>query len=449
MKKINLWIAGLLLLTMALTACSPIIEEPVEPMPDETEDLYPVEEKPAEPAEDVSDAIGGVAYITDPSASAEELKNQAASINAFALDLYQKLAEEDGNIIYSPYSIFQAFLMVYAGANAETKAEIAEALSVELDDENVHNLMNALNLKLTTLPEHLTEDTQPLIFNVANALWAQKDFHIEQEFLDKLSANYAAGLKLVDFSKAEEARQLINLWVEAQTNEKIKDLIPQGMLNEMTRLVITNAVYFKGGWVHRFDAENTEKATFYLLDGNQKDIDMMHTGFNGSALVNSDLQVVQLPYEGGTYTMAAIMPTGDFKAFEASLDQDTLTGIFEALQAGFASIQLAMPKFKTESSFGLGDQLKALGIEQAFDAQLADFSGMTGEKDLYISDVIHKAYIDVNEEGTEAAAATAIGLSTTSMPSQSYEITLDHPFIYVIYERTTNTVVFMGRVVTP
>ena len=459
MKKLTILITAILALSMILGACAPVNpQEPVETDPPQTdpEQTYPggeevVEpEKPEEPVNQDIDLTGGLAYITDPSVSEDDLNDHAEDLNEFALDLYHQLAKEEGNLVYSPYSIYQAFLMVYAGADTETRSQIADVLDIDLEDGDlVHEWMNALNLKLAELPDYMPEGSQPLVFNVANALWAQKDFHFEQAFLDKLSANYNAGLKLVDFSNPEEARQVINLWVAAQTNDKIKDLIPQGMLNEMTRLVITNAIYFKGAWQNRFDESHTKNAPFYLLDGSQVEVEMMSNSFNGVALVDDSFTAVRLPYEGGNYAMALLMPNGDFKDFESTLDEDSFGDILNRLEDGYMRIDFQMPRFTTESSFSLADQLKALGMENAFDPTLADFTQITGQKDLYISDVVHQAFIDVNEEGTEAAAATAIGMTTTSMPIESYEITLDHPFIYVIYEQTTNTIVFMGRFVKP
>lgn len=464
MKTNKLWIASILILTMLLSACSlptdGIENTQVPSSPDETSEPYPVdenegpdqayptEETPAQPTS--GEVMGGSAYISDPTASQDDLEDHADDINEFALDLYRKLAQQDGNLIYSPYSIYQAFLMVYAGANAQTKAEIAEVLDIDADEgEDVHNLMNALNVLLTTPPANLDEDAQPLEFNVANALWVQQDIEFEKDFLDTLSENYNAGLKLVDFSNSEEARQAINLWIAAQTNDKIKDLIPEGVLDELTRLVIANAVYFKGAWQHTFDPANTADEAFFALDGTEQTVEMMSNSYTGAALVFDDYQAVKLPYQGGNYAMAAIMPTGDFGTFEENLDENKIEDILEEFEGIFGQVNLRMPKFEIESSFDLGEQLKALGMIQAFDSQLADLTGMSDQIDLYITDVLHKAYIDVNEDGTEAAAATVISIGTTSMPADSWEITLDHPFIYVIYETTTNTIVFMGRFVAP
>ena len=445
MKKSRILIVAILVLSLVLGACTTATPSTVnEPEQEDTDNAEII--KSAGTDEDMK---GVEAYIVNPPVEKTKLDEHAADMNEFAVALYRQLAASDESLIFSPYSIFHAFLMTYAGANAETKAEIAKALAIDPQDgDKVHEWMNALNIRLTARPEFVRQDAQPLEFNVANALWAQKEGQFEQAFLDKLSANYDAGLKLVDFSKPEDARQLINLWVAAQTNEKIKELIPAGMLNEMTRLVITNAVYFKGAWSHQFDPQMNTQEPFYKLDGSQATVEMMNTHFNGAALVNDQYQAVRLPYEQSSFSMLAIMPTGDFKTFENELGSK-LNDILKAIDASSASVQLGMPKFKTESNFSLADQLKALGMEQAFDPNFADFSGITGAKDIFISDAIHQAYIDVNEQGTEAAAATAIAMEMTSMPGESYEIKLDHPFIYVIYDQETGTIVFMGRVLAP
>lgn len=445
MKKSRILIAAILVLSLVLGACTTVAPSTVnEPEQEDTDNAEII--KSAGTDEDMK---GVEAYIVNPPVEKTKLDEHAADMNEFAVALYRQLAASDESLIFSPYSIFQAFLMTYAGANAETKAEIAKALAIDPQDgDKVHEWMNALNIRLTARPEFVRQDAQPLEFNVANALWAQKEGQFEQAFLDKLSANYDAGLKLVDFSKPEDARQLINLWVAAQTNEKIKELIPAGMLNEMTRLVITNAVYFKGAWSHQFDPQMNTQEPFYKLDGSQTTVEMMNTHFNGAALVNDQYQAVRLPYEQSSFSMLAIMPTGDFKTFENELGSK-LNDILKAIDASSASVQLGLPKFKTESNFSLADQLKALGMEQAFDPNFADFSGITGAKDIFISDAIHQAYIDVNEQGTEAAAATAIAMEMTSMPGESYEIKLDHPFIHVIYDQETGTIVFMGRVLAP
>lgn len=450
MKSSKILFSIMMITALILGACvpaqEPVVPEPVEPEPvDETEVPTDVVEEPAE----ITDPIGDVAYIVDPQADPEAVKQLAHSNNGFALALYQALRDEDGNLIYSPYSIFQALLMTGAGAQGETASQMASVLGVDVNDPAIHNLMNALNKALTAQPEYLEESAQPLIFNIANALWAQKDYHFEQAFLDTLSANYNAGLKLVDFNKPEDARALINLWVAAQTNDKIKDLIPEGVLSNMTRLVLTNAIYFKGAWANQFEEKDTQDGSFTLTDGSNKTVPFMHGNFTISALVSERIQAIRLPYESGTYAMAAIMPSADFAEFEQQLTAADLEQILSDLQHSSAKVDISMPKFQAESSLGLAEILAGLGMPDAFDAQKADFSGMTGKPDLMIGSVLHKATIDVNEEGTEAAAATAVVMNLTSMPGQTYTIRLDKPFIYVVYETTTNTIVFMGRVVNP
>ena len=445
MKPSKILFSTVMISALMLGACVPV-QSPTEPYPvDETEEPSNAEDQPG----DVTDSSGNVAYIVDPQADPEAVRQLAQSNNGFALALYQALRDQDGNLIYSPYSIFQALLMTAAGAEGATASQMATVLGVDLNNPEIHNLMNALNKALTTQPEYLQSDAQPLTFNIANAVWAQKDFHFEQSFLDTLSANYNAGLKLVDFNKPEDARALINLWVAAQTNNKIQELIPEGLLDQMTRMVLTNAIYFKGAWSNQFEEKDTEDGSFTLLDGSSKTVPFMHGNFTLSALVSDKIQAIRLPYEGGTNAMAAIMPLENFAEFEAQLTAADLEQLLNSLQSSSAMVDLSMPKFQAESRFGLGEILAGLGMPDAFDAQKADFSGMTGKPDLMISSVLHQATIDVNEEGTEAAAATAVAMSLTSMPGQSYTIRLDKPFIYVIYETTTNTITFMGRVVNP
>jgi len=441
---------------MVLSACQAAV---VDPEPEK--DIYPVEDNtvqegtqkdseqtyPVAETEVTDGAFGNLAYISDPKVSAEELQKLAQASNQFALDLYQQLVDKEGNLIYSPFSIYQALLMTYAGAEGETAQQMMDALGIT-DGNEIHNVMNALNLTLQSEPAYGANDIQPLIFNIANALWAQKDFHFEQAFLDKLSANYAAGLRLVDFKNPDEARQLINHWVEMQTNEKIKELVPAGLLNEMTKLVLTNAVYFKGAWANRFDPARNTQEEFTSLDGSKSQVEMMNNSFTSSGFVEKDYTVVSLPYEGGTFAMMALLPE-DFVAFQKTLNAEKLNEIFGKLSENSAMVQLTMPKFSFESSFDLGKTLPAMGMSDAFDASVADFSGMTGAKDLFISDVVHQAFIDVNEDGTEAAAATMVGMSLTSMPGETITLRLDRPFIYLIYNTQTNAVLFMGHVVTP
>jgi len=423
-----------------LTACAPLAEAPEKPAP-----TKPVE-APQEPGAGISEFSGKDAYITNPQADPQAVKAAAAANNAFALALYRQLADNEGDLFYSPYSIYTALMMAYAGASGETAKQMKQALAITAADSEAHAAQNALNH--TLINNSLFSGKPAFSFNVANQLWGQKDFTFNEQFLNTLSANYGAGLKTVDFSDSENARELINLWVAAQTNDKIKDLIPTGVLNALTRLVITNAVYFKAAWMNQFETGDTAQGSFTLADGSQVEVPMMHAQRSMQAFVGEGLEAVELPYEGGMYSMLLISPAqGSLAKFEKTFDAERLNAILSALNT--ASVTLSLPKFKLESSFSLSGAMKTLGMSDAFSPGIADFSGMESTRSLYISDMLHKAYVDVNEEGTEAAAATAIAVGMTSMPAESYTINFDHPFIFLIRDIQTNTILFIGRMADP
>ena len=420
-----------------LAGCSPAGQSPEPTQPEE----------PTQPPAEAQDLIGEVAYNLNPQASLDQIQALADAHNAFALDLYKQLAGEGENIFYSPYSIYMALLMTYAGAAGDTASQMESTLHLPYSQEEVHAVMNALNLQLKA--NSIVDDKPAFTLNIVNQLWGQAGYAFLPEFLNTLSQNYNAGLKTVDFAADPEgARELINLWVEAQTNEKIRDLIPEGVLNELTRLVITNAVYFKAAWLSPFDPANTKNGSFTLLDGTQADVPMMHQSSSMRAYVSQDVQAVELPYEGGTYSMVALMPTaGNLDTFEQSLTAESLQDILNQLER--ASVTLSMPKFKFDAAFALNDALEGMGMTDAFDPMKANFSGMDGTTSLYISSALHKAFVDVNEEGTEAAAATAVAIGLTSAPGQSYTITLDRPFLFLIRDNATGTLLFVGRMADP
>ena len=420
-----------------LAGCSPAGQSPEPTQPEE----------PTQPSAEAQDLIGEVAYNLNPQASLDQIQALADAHNAFALDLYKQLAGEGENIFYSPYSIYMALLMTYAGAAGDTASQMESTLHLPYSQEEVHAVMNALNLQLKA--NSIVDDKPAFTLNIVNQLWGQAGYAFLPEFLNTLSQNYNAGLKTVDFAADPEgARELINLWVEAQTNEKIRDLIPEGVLNELTRLVITNAVYFKAAWLSPFDPANTKNGSFTLLDGTQADVPMMHQSSSMRAYVSQDVQAVELPYEGGTYSMVALMPTaGNLDTFEQSLTAESLQDILNQLER--ASVTLSMPKFKFDAAFALNDALEGMGMTDAFDPMKANFSGMDGTTSLYISSALHKAFVDVNEEGTEAAAATAVAIGLTSAPGQSYTIMLDHPFLFLIRDNATGTLLFVGRMADP
>jgi serpin B len=265
-----------------------------------------------------------------------------------------------------------------------------------------------------------------------------------------VAINYGAGIRLADFiNQYEPVRKEINSWVEDQTKDKIKNLLAEGTLNSDTRMVLVNAIYFKADWLTKFDANDTYDAAFHLLDGSETQVKMMSNGLHGIPYAVGDgWQAVELPYAGQTAAMTIIVPDeGKFAALESTLDAAKLSEILNAMQP--ATVQLGMPKFKFESQFSLPDQLSTLGMTDAFDPNLADFSGMTGNRDLFVSDVIHKAFVAVDEKGTEAAAATAVIMELAMAPMFENVLTIDRPFIFFIRDTVSGQILFVGRVVNP
>jgi serpin B len=290
----------------------------------------------------------------------------------------------------------------------------------------------------------------PFQLNIANALWGQKEFHFEERFLDLLAENYGAGLRLLDYIlQPEESRQIINQWISDQTQEKIQDLIPLGAITKDTRLVLSNAIYFKATWLEQFEKDLTEEGIFFGLDGEEIPVQMMRHSLDTSFLYfeGNSFLALELPYIGGQVSMLVLMPDqGKFEEFESTLSSMSLNVIIE--QMTYTPIALTFPKFEYEADLSLASTLSGMGMPTAFSGG-ADFSGMTGAKDLFISDVFHKAYVNVDEEGTEAAASTAVVMTLTAMPENPIEVTVDRPFLFFIRDHTTNSVLFVGRVVNP
>jgi serpin B len=369
--------------------------------------------------------------------------------NAFAFYLYQTLSQEEGNLFFSPYSISEALTMAYAGARGDTEKDMAEVLNFNLPQERLHPAFNATDLQLEERSQVLG-DKEGFQLNVVNAIWGQQGYHFLDEYLDVLTQYYGAGLRLVDFiSETEQSRIAINQWVSDQTEGKIKDLIPQGTINKITRLVLTNAVYFNANWQYPFDTRNTAAGLFYLLDGSCVTVPMMRQSDSFGYTEGANYQAVELLYEGRETSMVILLPAaGQFDNFEESLDADLVEDIIIDLEK--RRVALKMPMFEYESSFQLNQALSTMGMGVAFTTQ-ADFSGMNGGYEpLWISDVLHKAFISVNESGTEAAAASAITMppSATS-PPQPKELTIDRPFIFLIRDIPTGSTIFIGRVLNP
>ena len=387
--------------------------------------------------------------VTSPDVSEADLATLVEGNSAFAFNLYQALREGDGNLFYSPYSISLALAMTYAGAQGETAQQMADTLQFVLPQNRLHPAFNDLDLELARRGEGAEgKDGEGFRLNIVNAIWGQKDYEFLSEFLDLLAENYGAGLRILDFASApEESRITINNWVSDQTEGRIEDLIPQGLIDALTRLVLTNAIYFNAAWQYPFEEDMTEDGPFYLLDGGEVTVPMMRQTELFGYAEGDGYQAVELPYDGGELSMIILLPqTGQFDTFEDSLDAQQVDEIIGRLE--LRQVTLAMPKFEFESEFSLREPLSAMGMQIAFSGA-ADFSGMTGNRDLFIAEVIHKAFVSVDEAGTEAAAATAVVMELTAVPETPVEVTIDHPFIFLIRDIETGAVLFIGRVVNP
>jgi len=386
---------------------------------------------------------------TSPDVDDTDLTMLVNGNSDFAFDLYQALNKEDDNIFYSPYSISLALAMTYAGARGETEQQMADTLHFVLSQNRLHPAFNSLDIELGQRGEGAQgKDGEGFRLNIVNAIWGQKDYEFLTTFLDTLAENYGAGLRLLDFiSTPEESRLTINNWVGDQTEGRIENLIPQGLINELTRLVLTNAIYFNAAWQYPFNEDMTGDGPFYLLNGGEVTVPMMRQTESFGYAEGDGYQAVELRYDGGELSMVILLPRLDqFEAFEGSLDAQQVDGIIGRLE--HRQVALAMPQFEFESSFSLRETLAMMGMPVAFSGG-ADFSGMTGNRDLFIADVVHKAFVSVDEAGTEAAAATAVVMQLTAVPETPVEVTVDHPFIFLIRDIETGTILFVGRVVNP
>ncbi|MCF7907204.1 serpin family protein [Patescibacteria group bacterium] len=367
--------------------------------------------------------------------------------NEFALDLYQRYqAQEEGNIFFSPYSISSALAMTYEGARGETAEEMRSVFHFPESEEYLRSGYQSLN-------QVINQEDKDYQLRVANALWAEEDFEFLTEYFNLVNRYYGAEITNLDFkNNAEESRLTINDWVGEQTEDKIKDLIPAGAINPLTRLILTNAIYFKGNWLQEFDQDQTTERDFKVSESEVVRAEMMQrtdeeAEFN--YLENEQLQILELPYQGEELSMLIFLPQGnDIDALGDTLIVEKIEEWKEELRE--QRVKVYLPKFKFETKYFMKKDLSDLGMSSAF-SNLADFSGMTGEKDLFISEVIHQAFVDVNEEGTEAAAATAVVMELLSAgPGSKIPVfRADHPFIFMIQQKDSGNILFLGRVMNP
>jgi serpin B len=389
--------------------------------------------------------------ITEPNVSTDEQALLVEGNTIFAFELYQALKGEEGNLFYSPYSISLALAMTYAGARGETAQQMADTLQFLLEQDRLHPAFNWLDAELAKRGEGAQgKDGEGFRLNIVNAIWGQRDYEFLPAFLDVLAENYGAGLRILDFiTETEKSRVTINKWVSDQTESRIKDLIPPGAITELTRLVLTNAIYFNAAWEHPFNEKVTADGPFYLLDGGQVIVPMMKQTESFGYTEGEEYQAVELLYDGGELSMVILIPeASQFGAFEEGLQAQQVDAIINDLRN--TRVTLTMPQFEFDSEFSLKDTLAGMGMRDAFSPDDADFSGMMGNPELFISDVVHKAFVAVDEAGTEAAAATAVIVGTTSAPGEPLvEVTIDRPFIFLIRDIETGAILFVGRVLNP
>jgi len=397
-----------------------------------------------------------------PDADDEDVTAYARENAAFGLDLLRELAEADraSNLMVSPVSASGGLAMAWAGARGETEAEMREALRFPLGQADLHPAVGALQYDLGHRAEAVPRFEVPQVWRsntfelaVANALWGQAGYPFREDFLETTEENYGGGFREVDFEAAPgTARSRINDWAATATDGNVDELIPPNVLDEFSRLVLTNAVYLLADWERPFDPDDTEEREFTALGGSTSRVPMMRQEEEFSRVVDrgAGYQIVELPYVGGEVSMVVVLPpSGEFEAFVGSLDGAWLAARFAELdERDPVELRLTMPRFEFEAGFELSDSLRAMGMDRAFDPRSANFDGIaprkeTGER-LFVGDVFHDAYVRVDEEGTEAAAVTGVHMMAESAPPS---VTLDRPFLFLIRDRGTDAVLFLGRVV--
>ena len=395
-------------------------------------------------------SLQAAAVYSQPASNSDQDSPDRATLvqgnNAFAIDLYGQLRQQDGNLFFSPASISTAFAMAYAGARGQTATEMAATLHFTLPPDRLHPAMGALLASFNAA--HTGYE-----LHVADALWAEKDEAFLPHFLNLTRADYGAGFHPVDFKTAPDAvRATINQWVEQQTANKITNLLGQGSVTPDTRLVLTNAIYFKGDWDEPFRISYTEDEDFHLSATQTVKAPLMFRVGDYNYFDDGTLQALELPYQTGELSMIVFLPNkyDGLPALEKSFTAENAQKWLAQLHYT-EKIHVTFPKFKMTDQFELNDTLAALGMKQAFQQSAADFSGMTGGRELFISAAVHKAYISVDEKGTEAAAATGMIMEATAMRDEPPPITFtaDHPFLFLIRDNKSGGILFMGRVTDP
>lgn len=377
----------------------------------------------------------------------------ATSINKFGLDLYRAVGGAGGNLFFSPYSVSAALGMTREGAAGETAAEMDKVFHYPGSQAAMQKaLASALTPSMVREYDgNKMRKVPAYALSVANALWGQEGFAFKPTFTGSLKNDFGAPLYRLDFKQVTVARKTINDWVAKHTKDKIKDIVPVGMPPPDTRLTLANAIYFKANWLEKFNKRATKKAPWYRADGTEGEAELMNRVDSYGYMEDDDVQVAELPYKGRDLSMLVILPKAKqgLVAVEKKLDHERLSTWVGGLR--YRRVNLKVPKFKFTTSLDLSRTLSSMGMPLAFNAGKADFSGMTAEEPLFIGAVLHKAFVAVDEEGTEAAAATVVMMRAGSMPPSDPPIafTADHPFIFAIRHKATGAILFMGRIADP
>ena len=382
-------------------------------------------------------------------ARAEEgrMSSVAEGNSQFAVDLYGKLRNQPGNLFFSPSSISAALAMTYAGARGETAGQMASVLRFPGPQEKLPEGFRWLLAALRPVAEK-----PGYRLNVANRLWGQEGYHFLPDFLAVARDSFHAELAEVDFiGNSELARETINAWVEKQTQDKIKDLVTRGALTPQSRLVLTNAIYFKGDWTRPFPKTATRDEIFHVSNDKTTTAPLMHKTDDFKFAAVDGLKALDLPYGNGDLSTVVLLPDeiDGLDALEQKLNYESLTRWMSGLQK--RKVRVFLPRFKLTSDFSLSTVLAAMGMPLAFDGKRADFTGISSQEPLYISAVLHKAFVDMNEEGTEAAAATGVVMAARAamIPTEPPLFRADHPFLFLIVDNRTKSILFLGRVVNP
>jgi serpin B len=400
-----------------------------------------------------TEARSAKAFDESPAPAAADVAAFVAGANDFGFELYEKLAG-GGNVVTSPLSAAAALSMTYAGARGATEAQMKSVLHDTLGQQAFALAWNKLFVDLAAcdVPAHATEEgDKSLRLHLVDAAFAQKGYAFVPAYLDTLSVHYDAGVKLLDFgTDAEGSRKAINGWVADETEQKIQDLLPEGSIDGATRLVLVNALYFYGSWQHAFDDHATNDATFHAPKADVK-APTMHATLSAPYVEGPGYTMTELGYDGGAIAMTLVLPdAGKLADVEAGLSSAWLGQAAKDLASHAAEVELSLPKFKfTWGTTSLAPALKALGMTDAFANPPADFSGMEPKKELYISDVLQKAYVGVDEAGTEAAAATAVVMAGSSAPENLKTFDVDRPFLFVLRDTVSGAVLFVGKVLDP